>query len=184
MNYQDLIREDYKEQVVEFYLNQFINKEERSYYEFPAVRKDGTQFWAGQNVNFIYDEEDHKTIVGFQAVVRDITATKNQEQKIKEQNILLEEQNVEIKNTLSQLMRAKVSRKASYIVLGIAIVLFILSEAVIDPIIDNYSDSQLYSLLGKGVIALLLKPVDFIVERQMLKRAVSQASGGKVTLST
>lgn len=59
MNYLELIREDYKEEVAKFYINQVKNNIPTSYFEFPILAKNGNEIWIGQSVQFpLNDAED------------------------------------------------------------------------------------------------------------------------------
>jgi diguanylate cyclase (GGDEF)-like protein/PAS domain S-box-containing protein len=69
----DLIRPDYRQRAAEFYARQAQERAPRSYFEFPAVAKDGTEVWIGQNVSPLPSGR------GFQAVARDITDRKRLE---------------------------------------------------------------------------------------------------------
>ncbi len=73
IHFNQLVRDDYKEQVADFYLNQFTEKIESTYLEFPIVKKDGTERWVGQKVSMLKDNKDLRIITGFLGVVRDIT---------------------------------------------------------------------------------------------------------------
>ncbi|HEY8400521.1 MAG TPA: response regulator [Cytophagaceae bacterium] len=75
-----------------------------------------------------------------------------------------------LKNALNDTKKAKIQRKATTVVLGIAIVLFIVSEAIVDPVIDSLTASLLIGLSFKGTIALILKPVESFLEKIMLSR--------------
>ena len=77
-----------------------------------------------------------------------------------------------LQDTVDMLVEAKVSQKASSIVLLIAILLFIVSEMFLEPIIEQNIDGEYVGLLLKGMIALLLKPIDILVERLLMKRAI------------
>ena len=72
-HYERFIREDYVNQVVAFYTDQFFQKVESTYLEFPIVMQDGTEKWVGQNVRTIFNTEDKNIIDGYIGVVRDIT---------------------------------------------------------------------------------------------------------------
>ena len=76
-----LIRPDYREEAAKFYGRQFMARVRDTYFEFPAVNKSGDVVWLGQNVQIIFDG---KTIVGFQAIARDITKQKDAEAKLRE----------------------------------------------------------------------------------------------------
>lgn len=81
-HYLDLIRPDYRLDVERFYRSQFVRKIQNTYYELPAVTRDGTTLWLGQNVHLVTKagrplrptrSARSERIVGFQAVARDIT---------------------------------------------------------------------------------------------------------------
>jgi PAS domain S-box-containing protein len=65
-----LIRDDYKQRVGEFYDRQRTQYIRSTYFEFPAIAKDGTEVWVGQNVQIV---EENGRAVGVQAIARDIT---------------------------------------------------------------------------------------------------------------
>ncbi|MEL7005757.1 MAG: hypothetical protein AAFN93_23965, partial [Bacteroidota bacterium] len=73
----------------------------------------------------------------------------------------------------------KVGNKALTIVLLIAIVLFLISEGWIEPIVEQSIDNKYVGLFLKGIVALTLKPIDTIVERYLMKRAIN----GKVAVA-
>lgn len=70
MSFEQLVREDFRDRVVEFYLRQVDGRIPVTYLEFPAVARDGREFWVGQRVRLL--ERDGMP-VGIEAVTRDIT---------------------------------------------------------------------------------------------------------------
>ncbi|MEP6890433.1 MAG: PAS domain S-box protein, partial [Nitrospirota bacterium] len=74
----ELIRSDQQQAAERFYRHQFVRKRLSTYYEFPAIAKDGSEVWIGQHVQVLQEDG---TVVGFQAVARDITERKRVEQK-------------------------------------------------------------------------------------------------------
>lgn len=72
MDLANLVREDYRQNVVEFYKNQYRNKEALSYIEFPWINKNNEEYWVGQNAKLKMDSEN-KEVLGFNFVARDIT---------------------------------------------------------------------------------------------------------------
>ncbi len=80
-HYLELIRPDFRGKANEFYINQHNERISTTYFEFPAIRKDGTEVWFGQNVGLIFDNDD---VTGFRAVCRDITGLKQAEVALKE----------------------------------------------------------------------------------------------------
>jgi two-component system cell cycle sensor histidine kinase/response regulator CckA len=65
-----LIRKDYRDRAAAFYEQQRKQYIRSTYFEFPAIAKDGTELWLGQNVQIV---EEHGTPIGVQAIARDIT---------------------------------------------------------------------------------------------------------------
>lgn len=83
-NFLDLIRAEWRQDADQFYRSQFAEKIPSTYYEFPAITKDGDEIWFGQNVQVVIEGD---RVVGFQAVARDITERKkamNEIQRLKE----------------------------------------------------------------------------------------------------
>jgi PAS domain S-box-containing protein len=65
-----LVRDDYKQRTSAFYERQRREYIRSTYFEFPAIAKDGTEVWVGQNVQIV---EAHGQPIGVQAIARDIT---------------------------------------------------------------------------------------------------------------
>ena len=80
MHFLDLIRPDFHEQTTAFYTKQFHEKIPNTYWEFPAITRDGRELWLGQNVQLVREEG----MLGVQAVARDITA-KREIERIKDE---------------------------------------------------------------------------------------------------
>ena len=94
-----------------------------------------------------------------------------QSEKINLINNELQTNNNALKSALDQLTKAKVSNKTTTIVLTFAIILFFISEGFIEPIVDRGVDSLWMGLLLKGLIFLLLKPIEMIVEKYLERKA-------------
>lgn len=75
-----------------------------------------------------------------------------------------------LQDTIDQLVKARVGRKATSIVLFFAIILFIISEGFLEPIVEKNIDSPMVGFMFKGGIALLLKPIDTLVERYLMRQ--------------
>ncbi|WMN06674.1 hypothetical protein [Marivirga arenosa] len=99
---------------------------------------------------------------------------KKQSDEINKINDDLKVNNQLLQDTIDQLVKAKVGRKASSIVLLIAILLFVLSEGFLEPIVEQKVGNPQIGFLFKLGIAVLLKPIDVIVERYMMRRALKQ----------
>ena len=50
-----LVRDDYREQAKKIYYAQLAELTPHTYYEFPALTKDGETVWIGQHVQLVYD---------------------------------------------------------------------------------------------------------------------------------
>ncbi len=80
-HFSTLINPDMRETAIEFFSKQFAERTQNTYSEYLVVKKDGSEFWVGQNTQLIFEDGN---IVGFQAVSRDITERKQLEFKLKE----------------------------------------------------------------------------------------------------
>lgn len=78
----------------------------------------------------------------------------------------------ELKNAWLEAQKAEIKSRATSIVLVIAIVSFLLSEAILDPFIDHMtaSASLLISLSCKGSIAMALKPIEVLLKKVMMSK--------------
>lgn len=100
--------------------------------------------------------------------------------KLNNLNAKLNDKNVELQNTIDELTKARVGRKATTIVLLVAIALFIISEGVLEPQIEaNLGDNVWMGLLLKGVIALLLKPIETFTEKYLMRQALNNTKAEK-----
>jgi PAS domain S-box-containing protein len=96
-HYLDLIRPDHRQDAERFYGLQFVERIPNTYYEFPAVTRDGTELWLGQNVQLVMEDD---RVVGFQAVARDITERRRAEEALRrahdELELRVQERTVEL----------------------------------------------------------------------------------------
>ena len=75
-----LIHLDYRVRAEELYRRQTLEHTADTYFEFPALAKDGTRVWVGQHVQLI---QDGGRVAGFQAIARDITPQKDAEERLR-----------------------------------------------------------------------------------------------------
>ena len=78
--------------------------------------------------------------------------------QIREQNDEIKDKNVALADTIDQLAKAQVGRRASTIMLTVAVILFILEQVFLEPIIDANIDVP---YVGLGILALLFFLVKF-----------------------
>jgi PAS domain S-box-containing protein len=75
----DLIRADYSENVINFYLKTSWEMNSFPILEFPIIKKNGDEIWISQKVSINRDED--RTIIGYSVIARDITFMKNVEKE-------------------------------------------------------------------------------------------------------
>ncbi len=75
----ELMRSDYHEKAQRFYAKQVEERVLNTYFEFPAVVKNGKELWLGQNAQLIMDDDE---IIALQAIARDITIRKQTERQL------------------------------------------------------------------------------------------------------
>jgi PAS domain S-box-containing protein len=76
IRFTNLIRVDFLEIVQNFYSNPAENITSFPLLEFPLIKKNGEEIWVSQKVSILRDEQK---IIGYSAIVRDITFMKNVE---------------------------------------------------------------------------------------------------------
>jgi PAS domain S-box-containing protein len=77
LNFYELVREDYREYVINFYKNQIENKFHSTCLEFPLVKKDGKYIWLEQSACWEETDSQH-----FSMIARDITERKKIEKNL------------------------------------------------------------------------------------------------------
>ena len=96
----------------------------------------------------------------------------NANEQVMEANQKVSAQNEKLRQTISLLREARVGKKATTIVLLLAVLLFLISEAFIEPQIEKVVDDWYIGLLLKGIIAVSLKPLESIVEKYLYKKSM------------
>lgn len=91
-------------------------------------------------------------------------------QKIKTQNVEIQKKNTELEDTIDQLDKMTVGKKASRIMFVLAIVLFISEEQFLAPIINDMIDIEYVGLVILLVIAMFLKFFEGMLESYFLKQ--------------
>jgi len=91
--------------------------------------------------------------------------------KLELTNQQLNDTNIKLNETIDALAEAKIGRKAATIVLFVAILLFIISEAWIEPMIEKAFPNFWVGLGLKLIVAILIKPGEDFTNKYMLKKA-------------
>lgn len=102
-HYLDLTTPEMRHKIKRAYQHQFVSKTKVTYHEFPAITKDGSEVWFGQNVQLIYEDDQ---IVGFQALARDVTVVKRAQDALR----IARDQALEASRAKTQLL-SKVSHE-------------------------------------------------------------------------
>ncbi len=80
-HFTEIIAPDYREEVRDYYVEQFKQNIPETYYEFPMLRKDGEIIWVGQRVKMVIDADNK---IEFFCIARDITERKRAEEALVE----------------------------------------------------------------------------------------------------
>ena len=92
-NYLDLVQPEFRKKTMKHYLEQTTERIPSTYFEFPAIAKNGSIVWLGQNVQIVVRDNE---IVELQAVARDITEKRKEEaQRLQLELQLLQAQKME-----------------------------------------------------------------------------------------
>ena len=78
-----------------------------------------------------------------------------------------------LKKALEETKKAKISRKATTLVLTIGICFFLVTEAILDPFVDALEMGLIIAFSFKGAVALFLKPLETLLEKLMLKNVIA-----------
>jgi len=101
-------------------------------------------------------------------------------EEIKKINERLNEQNLLLQNTIDELTKTRLSRRAATITIIAAMLLFIVSEGLLEPFIETQAQRSALpptyvswiSFGLKGFIALLLKPIEYVIDRYLQREAI------------
>lgn len=162
------------------YIFNHLSKEHVFKEELRLKTKDRKDLWVLLNINPILDYELKPE--SYVAIMSDISFQKkterllmDQKNMIEEQKNDLEEKNKQLSTALREVARAKMGRKALLITFVLGIILFMLSEIVVDPFIESYFEkSGTFVLGGKLFIALMLKPIEDTVKRSLFRSEVKK----------
>jgi PAS domain S-box-containing protein len=89
----ELIVTESKNEALEFYKNQFVNRISETIYAFQITTKTGQKKWVEQTVSLLSDKN---LVLGFQCIVRDITERKKAENELEAKTANLKRSNEEL----------------------------------------------------------------------------------------
>lgn len=90
--------------------------------------------------------------------------------QIREQNDEIKVKNVQLENTIDQLAKAKVGKRASTIMLTVALVLFVVEQVVLQPIIEQSISIPYMDLILLLVLFFVVKFFEGGLEKYFLKQ--------------
>ncbi len=128
--------------------------------------------WQDKTANLLLIEDQHEANKYLVKIQQGRNESMIYSETIEEENRVFAQKNKTLSNKLSALKQAHISKKALFITFIIVIMLVLLSEGLVDPVIEAQTGSFWLAMLGKLFIALLIKPVDFIVERILIRQAM------------
>jgi hypothetical protein len=100
--------------------------------------------------------------------------------QIREQNEEITEKNVQLENTIVQLAQARVGRRASTIMLTVALGLFVAEQVFLEPLINQYIDTQ---FIGIGILAVLffiVKALEGALEKYFMNQEKKKILKGQL----
>lgn len=102
-------------------------------------------------------------------------------QKIKSQNAEIHDKNQLLEDTVENLAKVSVGKKASRLMFGLAVVLFVLEEIFLAPIIEQYvNGSTVIALMLKGLVAVvILKFIESALETYFMNREKAKIMSAK-----
>jgi tetratricopeptide (TPR) repeat protein len=121
------------------------------------------------------ETEDNDKKIKNVRLIFEAEQTKKENIIIKKQKQEIENKNIELQETIDELTRTKVGKKAKAFTLVIAIVLFLLEELILHFILHHIGEENFYlSFIVKMVIIFSLKPIDSAIEHQLLKKIIKK----------
>ena len=126
-------------------------------------------------VNEEVEKEDNAKKVKNIQLVFEAEQTKKENIIIKKQKAEIEQKNIQLQDTIDELTRTKVGKKAKAITLIIAIVLFMVEELILHTVLHLLpEDNFTLSFIIKMVIIFSLKPIDTAVEHFLLSKLIKK----------
>ncbi|HLG34081.1 MAG TPA: tetratricopeptide repeat protein, partial [Bacteroidia bacterium] len=100
--------------------------------------------------------------------------TKKENIIIKKQKEEIEKKNIELQETIDELTRAKIGKKARAFTLIIAIVLFVAEDPILHYALLATGNSYFLSMVVKIVIIFSLSPINKAIENYLLKKVIKK----------
>ena len=119
-------------------------------------------------------EDNAKSLADAKAIF-EAEQTRKENVIIKEQKAEIQRQNHQLQDTIDELTRAKIGRKAKALTLAVAIVLFIFQDAILRTALRLLASDNYFLLLGvKMAIIFSLAPINRGIENHLLKKMMQK----------
>jgi tetratricopeptide (TPR) repeat protein len=121
------------------------------------------------------EREDNARSLADAKAMFEAEQTKRENVVIKEQKAEIERKNRELQDTIDELTRAKIGRKAKALTLALVIVLFIFQDAILGTALRLLASNNYFlSLAVKMAIIFSLSPINRAIERHLLKKVMQK----------
>lgn len=119
------------------------------------------------------EREDNARNLADAKAIFEAEQTRKENVIIKEQKAEIQRQNRQLQDTIDELTRARIGRRAKALTLGLAIVLFIFQDLILRTALRLLaSDNYFLSLGVKMAIIFSLAPINQGIERHLLKQVM------------
>lgn len=130
------------------------------------------------------EREDSERRLADAKVMFEAEQTRRENVVIKEQKAEIERKNRELQDTIDELTRARIGRKAKALTLAVVIVLFIFQDAILGTALRLLaSDNYFLSLGVKMAIIFSLSPINKAIEHHLLKGVMRQERLRRATVA-
>lgn len=121
------------------------------------------------------EREDNARSLADAKAMFEAEQTRKENVVIREQKAEIERKNHELQDTIDELTRAKIGRKAKALTLAVAIVLFIFQDAILRTALRLLNSDNYFLLLAvKMAIIFSLSPINKAIEHHLLKGVIRQ----------
>jgi len=121
------------------------------------------------------EREDNARSLADARAIFEAEQTRKENVIIREQKAEIEQKNRELQDTIDELTRAKIGRRAKALTLAVVIVLFIFQDAILGTALRLLASNNYFLSLGvKMAIIFSLSPINRAIEHHLLKGVMRQ----------
>jgi tetratricopeptide (TPR) repeat protein len=124
------------------------------------------------------EREDSARKLADARIIFEAEQTRKENVVIRAQKADIQRKNVELQDTIDELTRAKIGRKAKALTLAVAVVLFIFQDAILRTVLRLMPSDNYFLLLAvKMAIIFSLSPINQGIERHLLRKMAQRKRG-------